>query len=442
MAIVRKLTDGTTTVDLNDGTTFKLVRPFDLNVGPEGDDVTTVIRCVWVSTVSTDSRAVKRRTIQQLLNKARKRRTLARPEDWVWLEVQSEDEANARYAIVKGGIVASATSNEQDDKQDFLRISLTRESEWLNAAPTGSGTASVNGTTIYNKSDTIATSGDNWVTIADLDGDAPAIMQIITEVTNNGVKTLKIGGKYGTTTHLNGFNPWFNVADLALLGGGSQVADAAAPDDERLEISSDGVPQWNISASDLDHYEGRYRVFAYMKQFSGGGSATASVYHGAQTAGLETVDVSSASLMHDLGTITVPDFPLVASSKPTAGNYPFKLDIDITGTATIYVYALALIPLDLSYFIESPNGLTGSNTQWTVDGYTKRTYLANNSGDQLQGFPLVASGRFPKMRAADDGNLRLYFFGDQETTTPTFNDTMDITVRTKSSYLTTRGAGS
>lgn len=438
MAVIRKITDGTTTIDLNDLTNFKLVEPLDLGVGDTGEDVTFVITALWKD-ITQDARAALRRSLQQLLNKAKVRDQYRLTEDWVWLEVRAENETNTRYAVIKSGLADSAKSTEQGDQfQDLFRVAITREAEWRPSAPTSAGTASVNGVTVYNKSDA---DGDNWVTVADSGGDAPTQLKIITQVTNNGVVSLKIGGKYGSTAMLNGFNPWLNATDLANNGGGSKAADTAAPADERLEMSADGTPYWNINASDLDHYRGNYRVIAYATRNSGTGTATIGIYHGSQSAALKTVAVSTTSLMHDLGTISVPDFPLVDSIKPTTGSYRFSLPFDLTGTATFYIYAVALIPLDVSYFMTSPNGLTGTNTQWVVDGYTHYTYLANSSGNQILGFPLIPSGRYPEARQADEGNLRLYFFGDQELTTPTFNDTMDITVRTKAGYLTTMGTG-
>jgi len=438
MAIVRKITDGTTTVDFNDGSTLHLARPFDLGVGSEGGDVTTVIRCLWDSSVSQDNRAATRQSIQLLLNKGRDRRKFRRAEDWVWLEVRSENENLTRYAVVKGGLVASPTSNEEDDKQDFLRVSITREAEWRDATPDGAGQAAVSAVTIYNKSDA---DGDNWVTVSDSGrGDAPSITKIINEVSNNGIDTLIVGAKYGSTTHLDGFNPWFNPTDLANNGGGTQTADPLAPADFTLVTMTSGEPYWQISAANLDHYHGNYRAYVYAKG-AGLGSATIGIEHGSQTAPLTTVDIPTTHLLHDLGPVTLPDFPIVFSNLPTTGNYQVRLDIDVTGVYTVTIYGLILVPLEESFFVTSPEGITGSNTQWTIDGFTQNTYLANSSGDQLLGFPLVPSGRHPQIRMANDDNIRFYFFADNGSTTPYFNDTMQITVRVKDGHLTSIGTG-
>ena len=298
--------------------------------------------------------------------------------------------------------------------------------------------ASISGVAVYNKSDA---DGDNWVTISDAGrGDAPSITKIINEVSNNGIDTLIVGAKYGTTTHLNGFNPWLNPTDLTNNGGGTITADATAPADETLVMTASGVPYWQISAANLDHYRGNYRAYAYCKG-SGLGSATIGIKHGSQSSTLSAASISTTTLLHDLGPVTLPDFPLVVSNLPTTGNYQIKLDVDITSTFTVTIYTVILVPLEESFFVTSPQGITGSNTQWTIDGFTGNTYLANNSGAQLIGFPLVPSGRHPQIRMANDSNIRFYFFADNGGLTPYFNDTMDITVRVKDGHLTSIGTG-
>lgn len=436
MAIVRKITDGTTTIDFNDGTTFDLARNFDLGVGEAGSEVTHVISALWISTVSQDTRASTRRSIQQLLNKAKLRKQLRRAEDWVWLEVQADDETSARYAVIRGGLVASDGSNEQDDRRSILRVSITREAEWLDVAPTAAGTTSVSAVTIYNKSDG---DGENYVEIDDLGGDADGEMRILAAVPK--ADTLRIGVKYGTTASLAAFDPYYTPADGSFDDDtGTTEADVSAPGDSRVRFTADGEPNWSIPNANMDHYIGNYRVFAWCRQISGGGSAKIGFYHGSQTEPQTMVDVSSTGWFHDLGMVSIPDYPFIPSIAGTAANYLLTLKLDITGTATVYIFSMALCPLDASFFVSSPNGDVGDNTI-VVDGFRNATYLVSDVLTATMGFPLTPSGRYPRVRAAGEGHTRLFFYLDDTNTTAMLNDTMDITIYTRDKFLTTRGSG-
>ncbi len=272
MAITLQITNGTDTADLNDGTNLYLGAAFQMNVG-DGPTPEAII-AGWGNGIDADAKAVISKRFNRLIREAILHYREQRINRAVWLVWKPDDQTDTQYAkVMAGGEVEIPTHTTGGRGGGVFNPTVVREGAWRGVAPDGTaGVSVVTSSTIYNKSDSV---GNNWVDIGSRTNDAPGLAEIT--VNNNGAWTnLIVAMKRGSTTELNNFNPHFNPDDQRTAH--ATTADAAAPDNLRIDLTADNTISWGIDSTDLADYWGHYAIYCKTYQASGGRVCSGSLH--------------------------------------------------------------------------------------------------------------------------------------------------------------------
>ena len=446
MAITLQITDGTDTVDFNDGSNLALAEAFQMNVGD--GSVSELLIAGWYPDVDTDAKAVITKTFNRLIRKSINHYSEQRIDRAVWLVWKPEDQTDTQYAKVMGGGEVEVVNHTVGGlRGGRFAPSVIREGEWRSVAPDGTAGVNISSGTIQNKSDT---DGNNWVDIANTrTNDAPGHPKFIVYAGDMGTipDRMVIATKRGDdTTFLNKFNPHFNPTDLANNGGGSQVADTSAPGDFRLELTADGTPYWTIADTDLIAYHGNYNV--YVVAYFGAGSGTGRIRFETDYEAGEYKELSSSAVQNliYLGNFNIPGTqfnPFVTIN--TSSDLQLKLGYDeLTGTGTVYIKGMFLIPQDVPvYEVQFSNASTDGIV---VDTLNKLSYVVDSSANQKiatsAATQTTVKGRYPVAHGGDTNRYFFYFWGNPSSgylTNYTHNNNCIVTLTTVDRFLGLRG---
>ena len=375
MAITLQITDGTDTVDFNDGSNLALAEAFQMNVGD--GSVSELLNAGWYPDVDTDAKAVITKAYNRLIRKAILHYSERRIDRAVWLVWKPEDQTDTQYAKVQGGGEVEVVNHTIGGlRGGRFAPDIIREGEWRSAPPDGTaGTSVVSSSTIYNKSDA---DGNNWVDVPSRTNDATGLLAVTLD--SGLVSDYLIAMKRGTTAFLNRFNPHFNPASQS--SAHSTTADALAPDNFRIDITADNTITWLIDGDDMAAYAGNYLVYAVNYQSSGAGSIQARFTTTYTTGEYKAVGTSVTDDLLYLGAFSLPGTEVNPFVTPAAGDdLTIGVDYDVIGTATVGFFGLFLVPVDISPMkVELEGTLTGTN-ELVVNGVTETAYTVNASGE-------------------------------------------------------------
>ena len=447
MAITLQITDGTDTVDFNDGSNLYLAEAFQMNIGDGA--VSELVISGWLPAIDTDAKAVITKKFNRLIRKAIQHYSERRIDRAVWLVWKPDDQTDTQYCKVMGGGEIEVVNHTIGGlRGGRFAPSIIREGAWRSVAPDGTaGTAIHTAQTIYNKSDA---DGDNWLDIASTrTNDAPALLTFTSDITSGTLPDkIVIATKTGDdTTFLNKFNPHFNAVDLTNNGGGSQVADTSAAGNFRLELTATGTPYWTIADTDLVAYSGNYNVYCAAWLNSGVTGAGRFRFQTEYITG-EWKDVSGSSVTNliYLGNFNIPgvDYnPFVTMA--TSSDLQIKLDYEeVTAGADTYLWGMFLVPTDIPPF-EGDFDII-STDEIVVDGVNQLVYVTDASGNQKIATGAaggnVARGRYPRAIGGQVNRYFFYYWGDPSSGYLTIYDpnlTIAIDLVTVDRFLGLRG---
>lgn len=387
------LTDGTTSVNFLDTSGLHITRGGYRqavgNLDPlTGDmpDVEDTLNCVWMTTTD-DSRDTVWMNLKRLAKKAQEYRRFRKPNDEVWLSIQTHSETNTRYHIVSNVVV-----NELDHRHfgpnnpvDLI-VKITREGAGR-AIPPGSTLTTIQAAvTKYMKNDS---DGNNGITIANVPGDVDMLTQISIDpgaTTPIPVNYMVACVAFGGSTLATDFDPLFEATDEA-DNAAKQVADANAPDDTILRFTADGTMRWNLSTGSrnfLAYTNKDYLVFAAVNG-SGAGSCTLQFSHGQGYITQDPVTVSSAgspATLHYLGRHRIPGGKYNSNLSEPSGGYSIYLDVDITGTYQLDFFQMWLVPI--GNLMELRNAAVDTDGVVVLDGVIGLAYETTSGGEWRQ----------------------------------------------------------
>ena len=435
MAITLQITDGTNTVDLNDGTNLSLGEAFQMNVGD--GPVTEAIIAGWHHGIDADSKAIITKRFNQLVRKAILHYRDQRIDRAVWLVWKPDAQTDVQYAkVMGGGEVEIPTHTIGARGGGTFNPTLIREGAWRSVAPDGTAGASVHSSaTVYNKSDA---DGNNWLDIASTrTNDAPSLLKITIDP-NDSSSNFAIAMKRGATADLNNFNPHFNPADQS--SGHSTSVEGAAPGNARIDLTSDNTVTWSIADTVLADYVGNYLVYGGLYQSSGAGSAQ--VRYTSDTVTGNYVDVESgvsSPFFHYLGSFNIPGTEINPfESLDSSSDFEIGLQVDITGTATVQVFGLTLIPTDIPpYFCNIPSGTTTDNL--VINGVDEQSYIIDGtSGGIVVGDVVNARGRY--QRTIGGTVNRIFFYRWKNNLEVNYEIAMSVNIEVTDRFLGLRGS--
>ena len=176
MAITFQITDGTETVDFNDGTNLSLGSAFQMNVG-EGA-LTEAIIAGWKSGVDGDAKSVISKRFNRLIRKAIAHYNDRRIDKAVWLVWKPDDQTDTQYAkVMGGGEVQIPTHTIGGQGGGVFDPTVIREGEWRSVAPDGTAGAAISTQTANNRV-TASPVRENWADVANSrTNDAPALLE-------------------------------------------------------------------------------------------------------------------------------------------------------------------------------------------------------------------------------------------------------------------------
>lgn len=442
MAITLQITDGTDTVDLNDGSNLYLGAAFQMNIG-EGA-VTEQIIAGWANSLTADAKALISKKFNRLVRKATLHYSEQRIDRAVWLVWKPDDQTDTQYAKVMGGGEVEVVKHTIGGYGGgYFNPTIIREGAWRDTAPTGSiGTSLTNGT-VYNKNDG---DGDNFLSFPARTNDAPNLVSF--KVQTGDMATIPdivtIAVRRNTLTLLNQFVPSFNAADLANNGGGSTAADTAAAGDTRLVLTATGTPYWTIADTLMQAYRGEYAIYACTWINSGGGAATVAFKTPNVTGEAKSLSSSSLQNLVYLGNFSLPGTdmnPFLTLN--TSEDLQIQLAYTVTsGSPSIYLYNLLLVPLDVPPISVNTNGGVASTNDVYIDGVHEQSYVTDSSGNLKISVPVTVTGRYPKSIGGVHNRFYFYFWSSEiggYFTAYTANNNCSVNIYAVERYMGLRG---
>jgi len=409
MAITLQITDGTDTVDFNDGSNLHLGAAFQMNVG-EGA-VTEQIIAGWANSLDADAKAVISKKFNRLIRKAILHYREQRIDRAVWLVWKPDDQTDTQYAKVMGGGEVEVVKHTIGGwGGGYFNPTIIREGAWRSVAPDGTAGAALSTQTANNRV-TASPARENWADIpSSRTNDAPALLSINLTPGGTGYTNVLIGMKRGTESDLDNFNPHFNPDDQT-----SAIAETTpstnAPNDVEINISASSSVTWDIADTDLPYYVGSYNVYAVTYQDSGAGSYRARFIVGSQTGQWKDVGTTAATNLLYLGSFNIPGVPVNPFLDfNTSSDLEIELEYEETGTATCVLYGLFLVPTDIPPFeLEFASG-TNANDEILIDGVNELTLHLDINGD-VYTTEVTNKGRFPVSYGGTTNRLFFYSSG-------------------------------
>jgi len=443
MAITLQITDGTDTVDLNDGSNLYLGAAFQMNVG-EGA-VTEQIISGWSNSLTADQKAVISKRFNRLVRRAVLHYRENRVDRAVWLVWKPDDQTDNQYAkVMGGGEVEIVKHTVGGFGGGYFNPTIIREGEWRDTAPTGSIGTSLTTGTVYNKNDG---DGDNFLSITSgRTNDALSTISFKVQTGDMGTipDIVTIACRRNTLALLNQFVPSFNATDLANNGGGTIQADTTAAGDERLVITATGTPYWTIADTLMEAYIGEYAVYACTWINSGGGAATVAFETPNITGAAKSLSSSSVQNLVYLGNFSLPGTdmnPFLTLN--TSEDLQIKLAYTVTsGSPSIYLYNLLLVPLDIPPIAVNTNGGVTSTDDVYIDGVHQMSYVTDSSGDLRISVPVTVTGRYPTTVGGEYNRFYFYFWSSENSgyfTTYTANNNCTVNIYAVERFLGLRG---
>jgi len=439
MAITLQITDGTDTVDLNDGSNLYLGAAFQMNVG-EGA-VTEQIISGWANGLTADQKAVISKKFNRLIRKAVLHYREQRIDRAVWLVWKPDDQTDTQYAKVMGGGEVEVVKHTIGGwGGGYFNPTIIREGAWRDTAPNGTaGSALVSGATLYNKSDG---DGDNWTSIAESrTNDVPSLLRF--EIANNQIMDNMIVAvkRFPSSTEADRFNPHFNPTDQSTAL--SETSDSAAPGDFRIDSNvTDNTTtiSWLIDDANVMDYVGSYGVYIKAYQSAGAGSIEARWENDSNAIEGTYVSISSTSTdnLRYLGIMQIPGNEVNPfETVTTGGDFTLTCKFNHTGAATVSFYGLFLVPVDVSPFAWTGETSIPSTVTTIIDGVNDVTYARLTSTGNLD----ISRRYSPKGRylGSYGGEYNRYYFYAWEGTDYQHNDTFTLTVRGIDRFLGLRG---
>jgi hypothetical protein len=443
MAITLQITDGTDTVDLNDGSNLYLGAAFQMNVG-EGA-VTEQIISGWANGLTADQKAVISKKFNRLIRKAVLHYREQRIDRAVWLVWKPDDQTDTQYAKVMGGGEVEVVKHTIGGwGGGYFNPTIIREGAWRDTAPTGGNGTSLDSGTVYNKTDA---DGNNYLEISSArTNDAPNLLTFKIQSGDMGTipDIVTIAMKRNTSALLDNYVPHFNPTDLANNGGATQEADTNAAGDVRLTITATGTPYWTIADTDLEGYFGNHAVYACTWINSGGGAATVAFATNNITGKAKSLSSSSLQNLIYLGNFNLPgtEFnPFLTLN--TSEDLQLQLVYTVTsGTPTIYLYGLILVPLDIPPIAVNTAGNMASTNDLWIDGVHELSYVTDSSGDLRVSLPVTVAGRYPYSAGGEYNRFYFYFWSSENSgyfTAYTPNNNCSVNIYAVERFLGLRG---
>lgn len=435
MAIVLRMTDGSTTVNLNDPSRLRALRGIEIGSEDQDIDVNEAWSLRWAVDVSMTDKASDVQDLNQLLAKASLHFDKGRINRAVWIEMRPEGAPNTQYCKVKGGRLGSIQNrflnNEAGSEID---LAFVREGAWRSVAPDGTaGASEVSSETRYNKSDG---DGDNWVDISSRDNDL--LSKLVIKLTNNAAwDNLIIAMKRDTSVaNLNRFQPHFNPDDQSTSH--TPTSDSEAPGDDRIDLTASDTISWKIQDTDLPYYTGTYAV--YCKAYSTAGSWQARYKDDLITGEYKDVGSAAASNLIHLGDFPIPAVelnPFVTIG--TSNDLQVNVEFNEVSAGTVRFYGMWFIPLDVPvYHIRCLANTIIPTRRMVHDGVNEISYqIETVGGNAAYDRPLAPGGRYQQSLG---GEINRLFFYAWEGSDFQHNDTFTIDVEVVDTFATIRGA--
>ena len=439
MAVTLQITDGTDTVDFNDGTNLYLGAAFQMNVG-DGPTTETLISG-WGATIGTDAKAVISKKYNRLIRKAIRHYDDRRIDEAVWLVWQPDSQTDQQFAKVMGGGEVEVVSNTIGDRGGgVFAPDVIREGAWRDTAPDGTdGTAIHSAVGVFNKSDA---DGDNWLDIASTrTNDAPSLLEIETDA-GGDFSELILAMKRGTTAELNNFNPHFNPTDQSTAH--ATTADTSAPGDFRIELTADNTISWDIADTAIQDYVGSYNVYVWAYQFTSNGDVIQARYtDDLQTGEYHTIGTTTQNALLFLGNFQIPATPVNPfATMALAADYTLGVQFDITGTETVYVRGMFLIPTDIPPMVATLSANSAFN-RVMIDGVNEQSFVMDDSGGAILDVQVVVKGRYQRTQGGTVNRLFFYNWDASGSTAPfgdySFNPQLTVTIKIVDRFLGLRG---
>lgn len=417
------LTDGTTTIQLNDGSAgiVEEYQPAVVELAPALDwrevNAQRVVDAFPLIVIAASKTALQTavRAIEKMISTGYERQ-LSASGPRVFIHLQVDGEASSWRSEVVGGRLELLPEGMQawGNVKALCRLFLQRRPYWETASEVevplsvNDGTAVTGGVTIYNHNDG-GTGHDNWVAIAAaaLDGVLPAPARVKLINNNGAAKTY-----YRAYLALNRLNASTFAHTLEgesrETGYGTVVAHASYSNGEAntRTFTDSGVVRWALGSSLMIAAAGRsFRVLGRLPAYAAGSGyvyarvqmwdASGTVYYPYESD--EVLLPTSAGVLVDLGKVTLPPG---GSAGSWAGGM-LELQLRGAGSSSVTIDFLQLTPLDGFRRLES-RGLAYDNGDSLVDdgideavygedaGTALRHPLVIGSGDQLMLWPGVA----------------------------------------------------
>lgn len=403
------LTDGTTTVQLNDASTavteeFAPGSP-EMKAGMDWAEMlaTTVVDSFPVIVLGSSKAQLQSRveSIEKLLAAGMTRQRLGSGAR-VFLHLQLDNEGSSWRSEVLGGRVETRPETLQawGNSKAILRLYVTRRGWWEGAEAevalsVGGGAAATGGKTIYNHDDS---GHDNWTSMASdqVGGALPAGCRLKL-INNSGAGRIYwrawVGVNSGSAVNVV-------EGEDRLTGYGTVVSAGSYSNGQANEraFTGTGTIRWAISAAQLQAAGGRaFRVIGRLPSYTPGSGrmyAQLALWDESGTVDhpLESDEVmlpSPAVDLVDLGKITLPP----SGYGGTWAGATLELRLRATGSSSLTVDYLLLLPTEHLRLLTS-RGLSLANGDALVDdGIEEQVYVEEAGSGEL--FPLLAPAGGP-----------------------------------------------
>lgn len=403
MAMTLQFTDGTTTIDLNDGAASGAANTCAIMVDgyrPKSAMAqdTTIDDRAKVNFIGITTGRSRINSINSIFARARQRaRTGLGPRCFVQFKYDAGDTLQ-RSEIIDGAIEIDDSSMGADYASGniYATIDFTRMPYWEGALTqipitNTNGTRNTSGLTLSNH----ASSASCWFTAAgsDIAGDCDAPVQVRLQITTGSVAYVLIGQLNGTNAYTtNGFYQG-ESASGGLTGTGSSGTSSGGSYGTFLATTGIAAgPSWIISGTTAGYTNGK-SVLPVMR-FNSGPASMYLQYTGAGTVS-EWIQTNPSKNYVVFPPSPLPAVPL--DSGYAASAYGFWLTTwNPSSNATLQIDYVALLPTDGLRELIYPSGVnldnTGNNTIYD-DGIEQQTYVLQYGTDKYGLF--ATSGNYP-----------------------------------------------
>jgi hypothetical protein len=444
-----QLTDGTTTIDFLDGSTFYLARggwephiARENEAGDDYDDVVEIIKVNWLQTTD-DSRDSTLHNIHRLALKAREYHRLRKTSGQVWLKANTHSETNPRYALVKSVDIENLDARHWGPNRGVdLVLTIIREGAWRDTIPNTVPFSypEITSNTIYNQVD----GGQvNYVDVAaaTLTGDARMLPIFMMPFNSKQSKVIIGVRSRGSSGDVTPFNPHFNAVNVTDTT--YRVVDASAPGGYRWERVIGGG-SGNITnaiplPANLQYYTGTFLVYAICKattsvwtlQLAHG---TSSTFPSINLGEVMSIGVTTNFQQLYLGRITLPP----AGEIPGLGNptnYYLNLKAAYTALGTFSLRNLFIVPTDEGVFEVANMGAQ----RVAADSILERSWHYDSANRYVENQP-TTRGRFISLKPNNYTRMMFFFSRSDADGGVNPDDNMaDVTMRGTIRYLGLRG---